>query len=90
MAITILNVSQKRGLEYGRGKQIYQVIIENTILFEFEHIFEDGITKCFERAAIEAKKFEESEKQWRTQFLKEMIDEYIKDLNELKNKRLKK
>ena len=62
MAVVIWNISEKRGLEYGKGKQIYELSINGIKKFgEFEHNFEDGLSVCLEKAAKCAKQYEEKE-----------------------------
>lgn len=54
--IAIINISQEKGIPYlahGKsGKQIYRVQLNNIPLCEFEHLSEDGMSVCVEKAAI--------------------------------------
>jgi len=78
MAIVIQNISKNRGLKYGEGKQIYEVLITKnqllTKMFEFEHVFEDGLSKCFEAAAKAAKEYE---KNMNVNAYMQLIEEYL-------------
>ena len=51
MGVYILNISEKRGLEYGKGIQVYSVNINRNVITEFEHTFEDGLATCLHKAA---------------------------------------
>jgi len=51
MAVVILNVSEDNGLEYGKGKQVYQLRINYRILCTLEHNFEDGLSSLLREAA---------------------------------------
>ncbi len=63
MSIIITNISENRGLQYGKGRQIYQLKINHTVKCEFEHNFEDGLSTCLIEAADEFDRVEKSEKE---------------------------
>ena len=51
MSIIINNISEKKGIPYGSGKQYYELKINSEFMVEFTHDFEDGLSECLRRAA---------------------------------------
>lgn len=47
---------------YGKGRQIYTLQINNKILAQFEHVFEDGLSRCLYQAYVAACNYEESQR----------------------------
>lgn len=66
MSIIISNISESKGIKYlsngSKGKQVYEVCLNNIPLAEFDHKTEDGMAECLikagealKRADIDAK-----------------------------------
>ena len=51
MAVIIQNISGDVGLQYGEGKQLYILKINERILTSVEHVYEDGLAVLLHRAA---------------------------------------
>ena len=57
--IAIINISPDHGIEYGKGIQKYRVQINHKYIVEFEHVFEDGLSVCLEKASKAVKEVED-------------------------------
>lgn len=64
MAVVIHNVSESYNREYGKGLQVYNLMINHTFKCRFEHTFEDGLAMCLRRAAdaFDMKELDENDK----------------------------
>ena len=61
MSIHIHNISESKGVEYGTGKQHYQLCINQKVMAEFEHNFNEGLATCLRKAADAFEKKEANE-----------------------------
>ena len=60
MSIIITNITEKEtNRKYGAGPQRYLLRINNKVICKFEHIFEEGLSVCLQKAA-EAVKTQEA------------------------------
>jgi hypothetical protein len=54
MSIIISNISESKGIKYlpngAKGKQVYEVCLNNIPLVEFNHNTEDGMAECLIKA----------------------------------------
>ena len=53
--IAIVNIT---GSKDHNEEDVYEVRINRTPLFTFKHLRKDGLAKCLQRAAIQAKEYE--------------------------------
>jgi hypothetical protein len=53
-------LSQGMGV-YGQGRQIYTLQINNKVLAQFEHNFEDGLAQCLYQAYVTASRLKEGD-----------------------------
>ena len=49
--LKLVNVSRQRCVPYGRGRQFYELRVNERFLCEVEHCFEDGASELLRRAA---------------------------------------
>lgn len=54
MAVVVVNVSKKHGKVYGTGLQHYELRLNEWIIAEFTHTFEDGMGECLRKASVAA------------------------------------
>lgn len=52
MSIVITNITEKENYGvYGKGLQLYKININGHLICKFNHVHEDGLAKCLERAS---------------------------------------
>ena len=72
--IAIVNMTSNKD---PREEDVYEVRINRTPLFTFKHLRKDGLAKCLQRAAKQAKEYEK--------FIKESDDIYFSQIQHFIN-----